>query len=48
MSMPLSIGMTAEVDTLVSISTRGADGSSTVDEGLNHVKAGRYKMKIET
>lgn len=48
MSMPLNIGMTAEVKHLVMISTRGADGSSTVNEGLNFIRAGRYKLRVET
>jgi len=48
MSMPLNIGMAANMDELVMLSSRGADGSSTVNEGFDHVLAGRYKMRIDT
>ncbi|CAD8140771.1 unnamed protein product [Paramecium octaurelia] len=48
MAMPLTQGMIANQEHLVMISTRGADYSSTYQEGLHHNKAGTYKLKIET
>jgi len=48
MSMPLNYGMIANQYHLVSISTRGADWSSTLREGLSHIKAGRFQMKAYT
>jgi hypothetical protein len=40
--MPPDTGITANTDTLIMVSTRGADGSATTKEGLSLDLSGRY------
>ena len=48
MSMPLLFGMTANQNSLIMISTRGADGSASTREGISLNLAGRFQLKVET
>lgn len=48
MYMPLNMDFTANVPHLVSITTRGADYSSSGNEGLRFLNPGTFQVKVAT